>query len=588
MARSPFDVSGSTSEIAPVQLRGGFSPTDLVGAVADVAQQVIPAITENKRESITNEVTGQTEDVKLFLQAVRFPTLNRSEFAAEALSNPNVRQALQEFQEVQDASDQGVLPSQFALERLELIQNTAIRNSPEFEQEIRAAVSDVTGVDARKTIFSRLLKDVAKTKSPQQVAQEKLEIQSVETGLSVATLIQINQQNLIAGTKQQMLNVSKAQGNYDINMLGGEVRTRSALIMADVMNNSLKIITKQGSLFDKDKRTIEEQLTIAVTSAQNQLIADSKGLNISGTQLDAQLAPLLTMQKNVIAMLDDNTLGEILATHNETVANAYANSIQSMPNIGAFYAVFGKSAVIDALTFSQKSGGTPEGKALIRALDPKADVFGSIGTTIQDLTSQILQGGARVGTGFVPEMQAERNAMSLAAGIGMGSPKVSDDVFDQSVTSIIQVNGEQGESLAWSTFDSNKVLKNVSASTKKQRTFINMFNTSSASLSRDYEELIASGEADIKIVEGEAVPVLSPAQQAEGANRPSGVGRSAKATAFAKQFNFNVGIAEKYKGIGVLPEAKYTSPESYFNDITQPPEALVDNKPVKNTQKDSS
>jgi len=65
-------------------------------------------------------VLGQTKTVKEFLKLARTPSLLLSEFGSEAIENPAVRQAINDFIAVRDASDQGKLPQQFALERLEM------------------------------------------------------------------------------------------------------------------------------------------------------------------------------------------------------------------------------------------------------------------------------------------------------------------------------------------------------------------------------------------------------------------------------------------------------------------------------------
>ena len=121
MAQSPFQTSGNVGDIAPVSLKGGFSPdTGIADAVVQVANIAIPQIVQNMEDEITDDVSGQIKAVSLALKATRFPSIQEAVFSDEALANPNVALALKEFTKIQDAATAGRLPAQFVLERLEL------------------------------------------------------------------------------------------------------------------------------------------------------------------------------------------------------------------------------------------------------------------------------------------------------------------------------------------------------------------------------------------------------------------------------------------------------------------------------------
>ena len=70
MATSPFQTSGNVADIAPVALKGGFTPdTGIADALVDVANIAVPLIQENFKNDLTNDVTGKIGAVSLALMS---------------------------------------------------------------------------------------------------------------------------------------------------------------------------------------------------------------------------------------------------------------------------------------------------------------------------------------------------------------------------------------------------------------------------------------------------------------------------------------------------------------------------------------
>jgi len=130
----PFASSGNQAqEIERVQLKGGFTPdAGALGVAAAVLGEALPRITEAHANTIQQGITDQTESVKQALLAAQNPALRGSKFTEEALQNPITAEAFKQFNLIQDAATEGKLPKQYALERLEEIQDTAIANNPAY------------------------------------------------------------------------------------------------------------------------------------------------------------------------------------------------------------------------------------------------------------------------------------------------------------------------------------------------------------------------------------------------------------------------------------------------------------------------
>ena len=447
MAQGPFQTPANVADIAPVQLKGGFTPNaGILGAVADVAKIVVPAIRENLEESIVNDVSGNAKAVSLALKATRFPSIQESVFSTEALASPATQRAFEEFTLIQDAVTQGRLPSNFALERLELAQNNAIKDAPEFEQEIRAAFRDATGVDPQKALFGKLLSETT-TKSAEQKAQDKLTIEATQLGITPEQLVSSNHSAWEMQVQQQRFDFASRQGTYNLQTATSEVRNRGALVMTDILAD-MRRIQVAGEDFNPDtvnalKAKIGQSMA-AVTSA---ILAKTAGLNVSGTAINAELAPLQALQDTMFSMLDDGSMKTMISDRNDVTVSAIQGGILNMPDYATAYAIDGGRGFVDLLEFIQKSGGTAEGKALTAALSGKAGVA-------FDLQGVVQQYG-KIGNNAQLETAKEKQSRVLASGVYLGA-KSGDEAVQIAALEDIKKYG--GEATAWSAFESNNVL----------------------------------------------------------------------------------------------------------------------------------
>jgi len=571
MAASPFQTTGNVADIAPVQLKGGFTPaTGVLDAVEDIANIALPLIRQNLEDDITDDVTGRTQAVSLALKATRFPSIQSSVFSEEALANPNVAMALEEFTLIRDATKQGRLPSTFALERLELIQNNAIRNAPEFEAEIRGAMRDSTGQDPSKTLFSQLLTEAKATKTPEQRAFEQLTIESIKLGVTVDQLVGMNQAASVNAIEQQKFDLSAKQGTYTLNTAASEVINRGGALITDVMADVQRMVTTGQSIGDDAKRALISKVNAAFGASTSAMLAKTAGLNVSGTAINAELAPLNEMRDTTIQMIEDGTLFETLSQHNKTIIASVQNSLLNMPEYVNAYAIGGARGFIEMVKFMDKSGGTAKGKALVAALSGNAKIA-------FDMTN-IPKQYARIGGTEPLETRQEKQDRVVAAGIAMSTVGIEEDF---QIAALEDIRKYGGEELAWSSFGSNKVLTATAKSNKLKAAFINMQVTTTAGLSQELVELASDPNVQLeRLVLGEGGSlVVTPRSQAERIGlAQTAITADVSMATYARRFNRANSISAKYNGAGVLPSARYGGTEAYWHTVAEAATSIVQPK----------
>jgi hypothetical protein len=558
MAQAPFATSGNVGDIAAVTLKGGFSPdSGIANAAVSVANIAIPAIVDNMKDEITDDVSAKIKAVSLALKATRFPSIQESVFSEEALANPNVSLALAEFTKIQDATTHGRLPGTFALERLELIQNKAIANAPEFEAEIRGAMRDATGQDPSKTLFSQLLNPAKVAATAQQKAQEQLEIAAIKQGTTVDKLVAANQSRAQNEIQQQKYDLAAKQGTYTLNTLSGDIASKSANIVTDTMAEVHSMIVA-GASFDVDtKRNLVARVDAAFGAANASLLDRMSGVSVSGSAIQAEMAPLNALRENTIKMIEDNTMMTVLKQYNEVIMEGTINKLLNNPAYVMSYAIGGSRGFIDMVKWTAKAAGTPEGQALVSSLNADA----KIGFDIQNIPEQY----AQIGSGNEPGGKQAKQERVIAAGIALSTVDIAEE-FQIAALEEIRLHG--GEELAWSSFNSNKVLQATAVSNKLKAAFINMQVTTTAGLSNELLQMASDPELPLERLELNAAGQLQLAK-VEGFGT---VGRDArlaegKMSGFINRFNRANAISSKYNGAGVLPSARYSGTEAYWNTV---------------------
>jgi hypothetical protein len=578
MGTSPFQTSGNVGDIAPVSLKGGFTPaTGVADALLNVANTVIPLITKNLEDDITDDVTGKITAVSEALRATRFPSIQKSMFSAEALANPNVKLAFKEFILIQEAVSANRLPSNFALERLEIIQNNAIRRSPEFEAEIRGAMSDATGQDPTKTLFSRSISTATKRQSAQEKLDEQLFIGAGKLGITVEAFIGINQVAAQNQIQQQALDLSAKQGTYTINTLGQEVTNRGSVIVTSIMNKMMELNVAGTPITPEVENEFIAMINGAFGNASAALQAKIQGLNISGTAIVATLKPLQEDKENALAMVKDGTLAKLLNQSSDVIVADAQNTWLNNPVYGKLHAVYGKEGSLKFAEFNAKVGNNPSAERLLKIINQDASGLYKV--------NEILQQGTKIGDGDNNLSQAQVMARVLAATHVVGNTDAGED---NQMAALEDINKYKGREVAWSIFGNRDMPNAVAKSTRLKAAFLNMQVATTAGLSGDLVDLANNPNVEMeRMVLTEAGLVVTPRSQAERVGL-SAIDADADASmaTYVRRWNRADVISARYNGAGLLPSIRYSGSQMYWNKTREAASELV--APVNTIEEDST
>jgi len=567
MGTSPFQTSGSVGDIAPVTLQGGFTPsTGVADALLNVANTVIPLITQNLEDNITDEVSGKITAVSDALRATRFPSLQKSMFSEEALANPNVKLALKEFTLIQDAAAHGRLPSNFALERLEIIQNNAIRRSPEFEAEIRGAMIDATGQDPTKTLFSRSISTASKKQTAEEKLQEQLIIGAGKIGVTVDEFVAMNQVAAQNQIKQQALDLLAKQGTYTVNTLGQEVTNRGSVIVTGIMNKMMELNVAGTPITPDVENEFIAMINGAFGNASAALQAKTQGLNVSGTAITATLKPLQEDRDNAIAMIKDGTLVKLLKQSSDVIIADAQNTWLNNPIYGKLHAVYGKEGSLKFAEFNAKVGNNPSAERLLKIINQDASGLYKV--------NEILNQGTKLGDGDNNLSQAQVMARVLAATHVVSNVDAGED---NQMKALDDIEKYKGREVAWSIFGNKDMPNAVAKSTRLKAAFLNMQVSTTAGLSGDLVDLANDPTVQMeRIVLTETGLIVEPRPVAErvGLSAIAAAADASMAT-YVRRWNRADVISARYGGAGLLPSIRYSGSQMYWNQTRKAASELV-------------
>ena len=558
MAVSPFQTSGNVADIAPVALRGGFTPaTGIAEAVSTIANSIIPVLVQNQEDEVTEDVSGRIQAVSDALRATRFPSLQKSMFSKEALANPNVALALKEFTQIQDASAAGRLPSTFALERLEIIQNDAIRRSPEFEAEIRGAMLDATGQDPTKSLFRQNLAEGSRKQTAQEKAFEQLDIQAIKIGRTREEVIAMNQVAAQTQLEQQQYDLSAKRGTYTLNTAGAEVVNRGAVLVTDIMQTMMEMNTAGVPIGVEEENALIAKVTASFGAASAALQAKTANLNVSGTAIAAALKPLEQSRDQTIAMIKDGTLTKLLRQHSDVIVADAQNTWLNNPEYGRMHAVLGAEGTLKFMEYKTTFAGNKKAEALLKVLNTEAGGLFKLDEVMRQ-TSNVGDGANLSG--------GAKQARILASAAGVANSGAGDEYQIKALEDLRTYGGAE---IAWSNFGNNAMLTATAKSPQIRAAFINLQATTTAGLSDDLLSLATDPNVQLeRLVLTEAGLTVEPRPAAERVGLAATAAASdASMQTYARRFNRANNISAKYNGAGLLPSARYEGSQMYWDTV---------------------
>lgn len=574
----PFASSGNQAqEIERVQLKGGFTPdAGALGVAAAVLGEALPRITEAHANTISQGITDQTESVKQALLAAQNPALRGSKFTEEALQNPITREAFKQFNLIQDAAEDGKLPKQYALERLEEIQDTAIANNPAFEKEIRAAMVQATGVDPNKATFQQMLNKQAAGLSPEAKAEQRVRQEAAENNVTYETQLEFNNVAAFAGHEQNRLNMRKTVGTYSLLDTAKEVNLKSGVIMLDLLG-SFRKHTTAGTLNTQVIADLKGQANLQIATAMQVVTTASDG--VSGPALTAALAPLLQLQESIDGMAEDGSLLKMTQSDVLLKKAILEDNLLNMPDFAAAW-TFGGPQGFQALLDFMKLAPTEASEEVLAQMSPKArQQF-----ELRNLSSALVarQYGL-LGSGVPAETKKDKQARGVAGGLVVATPGMKEEQYATAQDEMDVVNPD----LTWQAYASKKVVNVTKNSIGMKAKLISLQQSNTTGLGEELAQIRANGIDMSKFeLQGDTLVFVFPQLGHATKGASTALTDNTSVQAFVARFNRANNISAVNAKAGNLPATRYTTSAAYWEgvqDLFAEQQAAKSGQPVQKT-----
>lgn len=561
-----------SAQITPVAQRGGFAAGSELSGVAQATQILAPAVVENRKRELTEQITGEAKDIGEFLRLSRNPALLNSEFGVEAIENPVVRSTLAEFVRVRNASEQGKLPQAFAMERLRAIQNSAIAEAPEFEQEIRAAMVSATGQDPQKQFFGQLLSSAKQSLSPQEKARAELEKQAAIHGVTPAEYQQVMFGKLQAESVSNKVAVRKGNGTLNLFDVQQDVQARSGNIMMDIMGETRKLITANGSISPDDTVRLKTMASTNIQAAIAKIQAGSTG--VTGTDMVAAIAPLERMQENLEGMIDDGSMEKLVQSRNALKRSIIEGNVMNLDKYAVAWSLGGQQNFTQVIKWIDTAEGKDGHNKLLAALSPNK-VGSQLALTEAGLNGRsavdiVVDEYGKMGTGNRPTTQIEANARAQAAGIVLATPNGEEGLYATALQELRDMDGE----LAWTALGSKQAVSTATKSPTVRAAVIQMHTTTTAGMADEYLGMTQNNGIDTRRFQFKNGQL----EYAFDSTDLGGVNAEAvsEARAFAARFNRANRISAAHSSTGTLATTRYSGTQDYWETVTSAGRVAID------------
>jgi hypothetical protein len=527
------------------------------------AIQVVGGIAkENYKRNIQEEIATKAQSLELALTARAFPKFANQLFSEYAKDDPIVKNAMMEMGDISNALRQGVLPHQYALQRLSVIKSNAIEAAPEFADEISAAVQDVTGRDPNKAFFAELLapRQLTEQEKAVQQAEKKIQEQMALTGFDRNTVVTANQARFMADLEDNQLKALTKRGER----LSINLKRRARLTVNAVTQDTLVDLMQQvktGGVVDKELMIAQYNERVDAKIAE--LIADlPPGANPSIANADINMINIA--RNRMIGQIKDGSMVNLVTDRRDLLEKGLRLEImQQSPEMAFAFAVAPGDATkgIDLVAKMQQYG--EEGRKLAGELSTVAKLFNETEgarTKFFNYYNKLITNG-EIDTPD-PVSTEEKNLHAIAAHTAMTS---TDPVVQSSA--LKELVNQHGEDFAFGALEDRNILQAVNPQTMGQA-LEGLQRTQTAALSNTFPNIarLPAFAASKFGFEGNTLTYKDSATAFEAGIAPGG---QFEIQEWVNEFNKVSRISKMYVDGGIMNQALYPNPQDYFRMITK-------------------
>lgn len=578
MSKSPFQNSPNIAPIAPVQQQGGFTPIagaeNIVAAGAQALSAVGAVVKDNFQRELKEDVKQSTQSLELALTARAFPKFAKQLLSEHAKDDPVVRGAMTEMSDINNALQLGVLPHQFALQRLSVIKRNAIEAAPEFASEITAAIQDVSGRDPDKAFFAELLQPQSQSLTPEEEGRRKAEIEISKTmqltGATRDEVIGLGRIQQIAAIEEGNLKAQTAKGNR----LGITLNKRVNLAITRFNNELIEEVLQQvqaGGVVDPATAVLSTNSKYDAKRAE--ILADLPA-GVDASVVAPELANLENMRSRLITSLEDGSTLNLITKDKATLLKGTQLGVMQQ-NPQFLLAASFTPGMVDGLNFLEKAQGTEFGKKVAGELSLGAKTFfESEGASQQfyDYYTNVMTRG-EYGNPNPPVTQQEKTAHAMA---GVQAAKSKDPVI--AAKALEGLLATHGEDFAWAALDDHEIFLGVDAKVMGQ-TVENLQIAQTAALHLQFNQIATHPnfiEGIFKLTDNVLTYAVTDLPgQGLFVRTMESLGVTGSTTAaipgmgkFLDEYNRAARISKKYADSGKINAALFSSPQKYFDEVT--------------------
>lgn len=549
-----FSSKGEAAAIAPVQLKGGFTPSDgVAGVVQDLVGIASPIIRQETLKGIKEEVGQSADSIRIALEMAANPVLAESRFSEEALKNPVTQAAFEEFQLINLAATDGKLPASYARERLIVVQNQAIADAPAFEKEIRQMYGAATGIDAEADYFRNLLDQTAPPATPEEKALAQNRKEAALVGYDLGDYMGMKNKAKTQEFLMQDFAFAKAKGNYDGKMLVKEVELTAGLILADMIKGA-RLHKEAGGVYDDEFKLQQTNMVKTLHIASRQRLIATMPAHMDSSDVKAALQQQQDMSDMHLSMIEDNTIGTIAKNDTLTKKLMMENSIYNSKIALPYHLTKGGAAFVPLLDLLSRSEAAQQ---TFSKLDPNARAFKII-QAAQITTDAGMKALGEMGNGVKPNTTEEHNAKVQVAVKYLGAPDQTEETRQKALKDLVMLDPE----FAFVSYGTRDVLNRLPQSNFLKASFLNLHGDNVAKLAADYKSLSNGVDREQFKIENDLLVYKGGDPTIPDDNEATDEG-----IALAARFNRTNMVSRKTRDIGVLPESKYTTTERLWDTV---------------------
>lgn len=556
----PFSTRGNNAgDLQAINLRGGASapivqdPDQQVIAAAGEALQTVAKVSEQRLEN--QAVTGiqnEIQSVRDALQIAREGTA-ATEFTAESLNDPYVKQVFEEFSEIQSASFQGKFPQEMALQRMDALLSEAVSRRPQYAEAIRKAANTTAGADISAKFFDQLM-----ATTPEQKAFERLQGEAAFYGIEMSTYRNIVNQSFQRDQVVEQIEFDKAQGTVTLGQLRNQANNMVFGLTQDIMG-LVRAKAAEGGIVNpvEIKQYLGSQLAMI-----RQKVTGNVPASVPSSDINSVLSELDAAEERLFTQVDNGSLQNMSTTQTalyETLAKQSA--WEGAPDAMTVLHNLGTELGLKTLNEIHRVDKNPTEKSIFMVnRGGTANLVDGMMKRASEL-SLIIDGKAEA----VSDVDRTQAGTLAAQGL-----QFSEDMTPQRAQRLVQVVQDMGVDYSMVALTDGKVAQTVQGFKEVHGQVIAVFNRGASALQREYNQLKGEGylkDGDIQIKNGQLFvdygDTLASLDAGARANMSSAV------DSFVRNANLTLRMGQTYQARGVFPDTIFKNTTSFLDSLVK-------------------